>query len=157
MARRDPVGIRLITRRGNAWTTRFPLVVEAVNSRQQNEPSSLRPAEVVDHPGWPVKAGSCDPCACAVRDQLRRCHPYGKTPRHPERNDIHREKDYQARIRTPFIFNEQTDEIRNYVTCCHQTQEQMIRSMLISLWSELHRMIATAAGRSYGNGGDLPE
>jgi ATP-dependent DNA ligase len=31
MARRDPVGVRLITRRGNDWTTRFPLVVEAVN------------------------------------------------------------------------------------------------------------------------------
>jgi ATP-dependent DNA ligase len=31
MARRDPVGIRLITRRGNNWTTRFPLVVAAVN------------------------------------------------------------------------------------------------------------------------------
>ena len=26
-----PVGIRLLTRRGNDWTTRFPLVVEAVN------------------------------------------------------------------------------------------------------------------------------
>ena len=25
MARRDPVGIRLITRRGNDWTTRYPL------------------------------------------------------------------------------------------------------------------------------------
>jgi bifunctional non-homologous end joining protein LigD len=31
MARRGPVGIRLITRRGNDWTPRFPLVVEAVN------------------------------------------------------------------------------------------------------------------------------
>jgi ATP-dependent DNA ligase len=31
MVRRDPVGIRLITRQGNDWTTRFPLVVEAVN------------------------------------------------------------------------------------------------------------------------------
>jgi ATP-dependent DNA ligase len=31
MARRDPVGSRLITRRGNDWTARFPLVVEAVN------------------------------------------------------------------------------------------------------------------------------
>ena len=31
MARRDPVGIRLITRRGNDWSTRFPLIVEAVN------------------------------------------------------------------------------------------------------------------------------
>ena len=34
MARRDPVGIRLITRRGNDWTTRYPLVVEAVNHLQ---------------------------------------------------------------------------------------------------------------------------
>ena len=31
MARRDPVGIRLVTRRGNDWTIRYPLVVEAVN------------------------------------------------------------------------------------------------------------------------------
>ena len=31
MARRDPVGIRLITRRGNDWTTRYPLVAEDVN------------------------------------------------------------------------------------------------------------------------------
>ena len=31
MARRDPVGIRLLTRRGNDWTQRYPLVVEAVN------------------------------------------------------------------------------------------------------------------------------
>src|SRR6478672_10496353 len=31
MARRDPVGIRLITRKGNDWTTRYPPVVEAVN------------------------------------------------------------------------------------------------------------------------------
>jgi bifunctional non-homologous end joining protein LigD len=31
MARRDPVGIRLITRLGNDWTIRFPLVVEALN------------------------------------------------------------------------------------------------------------------------------
>ena len=31
MARRDPVGIRLITRKCNDWTNRYPLVVEAVN------------------------------------------------------------------------------------------------------------------------------
>jgi bifunctional non-homologous end joining protein LigD len=31
MARRDPVGIRLITRKGNDWTTCYPLVAEAVN------------------------------------------------------------------------------------------------------------------------------
>jgi bifunctional non-homologous end joining protein LigD len=31
MARRDSVGIRLITRRGNDWSARFPLVMEAVS------------------------------------------------------------------------------------------------------------------------------
>jgi ATP-dependent DNA ligase len=31
MARRDPVGIRLITRNGHDWAGRYPLVVEAVN------------------------------------------------------------------------------------------------------------------------------
>src|SRR6476660_7690162 len=31
MARRDPVGIRLITRKGNDWSARYSLVVEAVN------------------------------------------------------------------------------------------------------------------------------
>ena len=31
MTRRDPVGIRLITRRGNDWTQRYPLVFQAVN------------------------------------------------------------------------------------------------------------------------------
>jgi ATP-dependent DNA ligase len=31
MARRDSVGIRLITRRGNDWSARFPLIIEAVN------------------------------------------------------------------------------------------------------------------------------
>jgi ATP-dependent DNA ligase len=29
MARRDPVGIRLITRRGNDWTQRYPMAAEA--------------------------------------------------------------------------------------------------------------------------------
>ena len=31
IACRDPVGVRLITRRGNDWTQRYPLVIEAVN------------------------------------------------------------------------------------------------------------------------------
>src|SRR3979411_1943023 len=31
MARRDPVGIRLLTRRGNDWADRYPLIVEAVS------------------------------------------------------------------------------------------------------------------------------
>jgi bifunctional non-homologous end joining protein LigD len=31
MARRDPVGIRLLTRNGHDWAGRYPLIVEAVN------------------------------------------------------------------------------------------------------------------------------
>jgi ATP-dependent DNA ligase len=31
MARRGPVGIRLITRNGHDWSARYPLLVEAVN------------------------------------------------------------------------------------------------------------------------------
>jgi bifunctional non-homologous end joining protein LigD len=31
MARRDPVGIRLLTRNGHDWALRYPLIVEAVN------------------------------------------------------------------------------------------------------------------------------
>jgi bifunctional non-homologous end joining protein LigD len=52
MARRDPVDIRLITRRGNDWTKRFPLVVEAVN--HLNVRSCLIDGEVVccDEKGW---------------------------------------------------------------------------------------------------------
>src|SRR5439155_10093912 len=32
MARRDPVGIRLLTRNGHDWAPRYPLIVEAVNA-----------------------------------------------------------------------------------------------------------------------------
>ena len=45
MARRDSVGIRLITRRGNDWSDRFPLVIEAVNHLQVR--SCLIDGEVV--------------------------------------------------------------------------------------------------------------
>ena len=31
MARRDPAGVRLLTRNGNDWTPRYPLIFEAVN------------------------------------------------------------------------------------------------------------------------------
>ena len=31
MARRDPVGIRLLTRNGHDWAPHYPLIVEAVN------------------------------------------------------------------------------------------------------------------------------
>jgi len=32
MARRDPVGIRLLTRNGHEWASRYPLIVEGVNT-----------------------------------------------------------------------------------------------------------------------------
>ena len=31
MARRDPIGIRLLTRNGHDWAPRYPLIVEAVD------------------------------------------------------------------------------------------------------------------------------
>jgi bifunctional non-homologous end joining protein LigD len=51
MARRDPVGIRLITRGGHDWAARYPLVVEAVNHLKVR--SCLIDGEVVccDEPG----------------------------------------------------------------------------------------------------------
>jgi hypothetical protein len=32
MARRDPIGIRLLTRNGHDWSARYPLIVEAMNA-----------------------------------------------------------------------------------------------------------------------------
>ena len=32
MARRDPIGIRLLTRYGHDWSPRYPLIVEAANA-----------------------------------------------------------------------------------------------------------------------------
>src|SRR3954469_8005948 len=60
MARRDSVGIRLITRRGNDWSDRFPLVIEAVN--QLKVRSCLIDGEVV----------CCDERGLARFDVLRR-------------------------------------------------------------------------------------
>jgi bifunctional non-homologous end joining protein LigD len=60
MARRDPVGIRLLTRRGNDWSARFPLVVEAVNHLKVR--SCLINGEVV----------CCDERELARFDVLRR-------------------------------------------------------------------------------------
>jgi bifunctional non-homologous end joining protein LigD len=60
MARRDPVGIRLITRRGNDWTQRYPLVVEAVNHLMVR--SWLIDGEVV----------CCDERGLAIFSTLRR-------------------------------------------------------------------------------------
>jgi ATP dependent DNA ligase domain len=60
MARRDPVGIRLLTRNGNDWSARFPLVVEAVN--HLNVRSCLIDGEVV----------CCDERGLAIFSTLRR-------------------------------------------------------------------------------------
>jgi bifunctional non-homologous end joining protein LigD len=60
MARRDPIGIRLLTGRGNDWSDRFPLVVEAVNHLKVQ--SCLIDGEVV----------CCDERGLARFDLLRR-------------------------------------------------------------------------------------
>jgi bifunctional non-homologous end joining protein LigD len=57
MARRDPVGIRLITRNGHDWTDRFPLVVEAVNHLKVR--SCLIDGEVVYCDEKGVAASNC--------------------------------------------------------------------------------------------------
>ena len=62
MARRDSVGIRLITRRGNDWSVRFPLVIEAVNRLKVR--SCLIDGEVV----------CCDERGVSRFDVLRRRH-----------------------------------------------------------------------------------
>src|SRR3954451_23227874 len=62
MARRDPMGIRLITRRGNDWTNRYPLIVEAVNHLKVR--SCLIDGEAV----------CCDERGLARFDVLRRRH-----------------------------------------------------------------------------------
>ena len=59
MARRDPVGIRLLTRRGNDWANRYPLIIEAVN--HLNVRSCLIDGEVV----------CCDDGGLAVFQRLR--------------------------------------------------------------------------------------
>ena len=60
MARRDPVGIRLLTRNGHDWSPRYPLIVEAVN--QLKVRSCLIDGEAV----------SCDDKGVAVFERLRR-------------------------------------------------------------------------------------
>jgi bifunctional non-homologous end joining protein LigD len=66
MARRDPAGIRLISRSGHDWSARYPLIVEAVNALRCR--SCLVDGEAV----W------CDPDGVAVFDGLRRRGTGGK-------------------------------------------------------------------------------
>ena len=60
MARRDPVGIRLLTRNGHDWAARYPLIVEAVNHLRVR--SVLIDGEVV----------CCDDRGLAIFQKLRR-------------------------------------------------------------------------------------
>jgi ATP-dependent DNA ligase len=60
MARRDPVGIRLLTCNGHDWAVRYPLIVEAVNHLRVR--SLLIDGEVV----------CCDERGLAVFQMLRR-------------------------------------------------------------------------------------
>jgi bifunctional non-homologous end joining protein LigD len=60
MARRDPVGIRLLTRNGYDWAPRYPLIVEAVNRLKAR--SCLIDGEAV----------ACDANGLAVFQRLRR-------------------------------------------------------------------------------------
>ena len=59
MARRDPVGIRLLTRNGHDWSPRYPLIVEAVNALKVR--SCLIDGEAV----------CCDDNGVAVFERLR--------------------------------------------------------------------------------------
>jgi ATP-dependent DNA ligase len=65
MARRDPVGIRLLTRNGHDWAPRYPLIIEAVNRLKAR--SCLIDGEAV----------ACDKNGLAVFERLRR-KPTGK-------------------------------------------------------------------------------
>ena len=60
MARRDPIGIRLMTRNGYDWSPRYPLIVEAVNRLKVR--SCLIDGEAV----------ACDANGLAVFEHLRR-------------------------------------------------------------------------------------
>jgi bifunctional non-homologous end joining protein LigD len=60
MARRDPVGIRLLTRTGNDWSPPYPLIAEAVNRLKAR--SCLIDGESV----------ACDDNGVAVFERLRR-------------------------------------------------------------------------------------
>src|SRR5215831_12393247 len=65
MARRDPIGIRLLTRNGHDWAPRYPLIVEAVDRLKVR--SCLIDGEAV----------ACDENGLAVFQRLRR-KPTGK-------------------------------------------------------------------------------
>ena len=62
MARRDAAGVRLFTRRGNGWSGRFPLILEAMNALRAK--SCLIDGEAV----------CCDEDGVPVFERMRRRH-----------------------------------------------------------------------------------
>jgi ATP-dependent DNA ligase len=66
MARRDPAGIRLLTRNGNNWSERYPLIFEAMNHLRVR--SCLIDGEAV----------CCDDDGLAVFERLRRKREGGR-------------------------------------------------------------------------------
>jgi bifunctional non-homologous end joining protein LigD len=89
MARRDPVGIRLISRNGHDWSARYPLIVEAVNALRCR--SCLVDGEAVwcDPDGvestTPLQAGVLDPSAfpADVREHYLQAPGEGSIPALP--------------------------------------------------------------------------
>jgi bifunctional non-homologous end joining protein LigD len=62
MVRRDPTGVRLLTRNGHDWADRYPAIVEAVNRLKAR--SCLIDGEAV----------ACDENGLAMFERLRRKH-----------------------------------------------------------------------------------
>src|SRR5215472_7904565 len=69
MARRDPIGIRLLTRNGHDWSPRYPLIVEAVDRLKVC--SCLIDGEAVacDENGSSAVCGYRPSAGCAGRDR----------------------------------------------------------------------------------------
>ena len=59
MARRNPIGIRLLTRNGHDWSPRYPLIVEAVNRLKARSRLIDGEAFACDNEGLPIFQKSC--------------------------------------------------------------------------------------------------
>ena len=58
MARRDPVGIRLLTRNGHDWSPRYPAIVEAVNHLKVRSCYSTARLWLATSAAWRCSIGS---------------------------------------------------------------------------------------------------
>jgi ATP-dependent DNA ligase len=74
MVRRDAAGVRLLTRRGNNWTQRYPLIAAAVDALRVRSclidgeavacGDDGLPHSTVSAIGAPTPASSCSPSTC---------------------------------------------------------------------------------------------